>query len=1245
MPDDRYDKDYSVGRLLLTLRTRAQLSQAELGALIGVSRRSVQKWEGGDGYPGESSLSRLLSVLLARGAFEAGREHEQAQELWEMVAARGPRLPLFDAAWFLNLVPQRELEIGAAATELRHSAASPQAGTPVAPLVDLAEAPDTAVLHGRAATITMLEDWVLVDRCRIVALLGMGGIGKTSLAAVFARSYASAFARVVFRSLRNAPPLPSLLDGLLRTLSGQPQLPVPQRLDDKLSLLVGLLAEQRCLLILDNLETLMQDGIAAGNYRSGYADYGQLIQRLGEAPHQSCLLLTSREKPRELGPLEGSATPVRVLALTGIAEEACQAILANRDVFGQPGDWSVLTARYGGNPLALKLVAEPIRELFGGDLHGFLASEGALFGGIRFLLDEQFDRLSSLEQDLLYWMAVCREPLGIEELRLWSVLVIGTQERLEALEALRRRFLIERAGTALRFTLQPVVMEYVSERLIAAIVSELDGGNLQHLRRYALLQAQARAYVRQSQARVIVAPLLDMLRDQLKRADVVEAQLLRTLDRLRSVPAQEQSYAGGNLLNLLVQLGSDLRGRDLSGLVLWQAYLSGVELPEVSLRDADLRGTLFSENFKTIVPVAFSPDGALLAAGSIDGEVGLWQVADGQQVALFAAHAGPVNSLSWNPDGRSLASAGSDGLLYLWVPTSGVRLASLSGHRGRVWSVRWSPDGTRLASGGDDGTVRLWDVLGAGAPRVLDEHEAPVASVSWSPDGTRLVSASHDPRPQLKLWDVDTGRCMRTFSGHTADIWAVAWSPDGTHIASGSGDLSLKLWDADSGECLATLEGHTARIRAIAWSPDGSRLVSGSLDQTVRIWDAARGVCLALLSENTGPVNGVAWSGDGDSVAGGGELQTIALWSAHSGECLALLEGYNSGVLALAYRPDGQLVASAGFDRTIRLWPLVPGAPERRLLGHRSVIYALAWSPDGRLLASASGGNDRTLRIWDVGGGVELRSFDEHQSPILTVCWSGDGRLIASGSLDATIKLWSPLRAASMATLEGHGGAVRGMRFSPDNSLLASGSYDRSVRIWNVATGECLTALLGHTAPVRIVAWHPSGQYLASGSADHSIRLWEVASGAELAVLRGHAGEVPALGFSPDGSLLASGSFDGTVQIWDVAELRANAEQRPAPRLSLQPQAGVIYTLDWDPDGQSIVSGSADGVLHIWSVVTILSGEQQNLAPEAVLRGEGPYARMDISGVRGLTDAQRATLRALGAIETARAFRKNQFGG
>jgi tetratricopeptide (TPR) repeat protein len=169
--------------------------------------------------------------------------------------------------------------------------------------VDWGLAQDIPVLYGRADELSTLTQWIIEEQRRVITLIGIGGIGKTSLAITFARQVASHFEAVIFRSLGEAPPLPELLDQLIYSLA-VPQVVVPTHISDKLALFIDLLRQTRCLIILDNLETLVQTGTAEAHYLGGYEAYGTLFKSLGETAHQSCLILTSRECPPELASLE-----------------------------------------------------------------------------------------------------------------------------------------------------------------------------------------------------------------------------------------------------------------------------------------------------------------------------------------------------------------------------------------------------------------------------------------------------------------------------------------------------------------------------------------------------------------------------------------------------------------------------------------------------------------------------------------------------------------------------------------------------------------------------------------------------------------------------------------------------------------------------------------------------------------------------------------------------------------------------
>ncbi|MBD2353263.1 NACHT domain-containing protein [Tolypothrix sp. FACHB-123] len=342
---------------------------------------------------------------------------------------------------------------------------------------DWGEAIDVSVFYGRKNEQELLQQWIIVEKCRLVMLLGIGGIGKTALSVKVAEHLQSKFDFIFWRSLRNSPPISDLMRELILFLSQQSAVSLPENLDAQISYLMKYLRSRRCLILLDNIESVLQSGETSGHYCAGYEGYGQLFRRVGDEVHQSCLVFTTRETPSGFIAREGDTLPVRSLQLTGLSFVESQQILATKGLVDSSAECQQLIQRYAGNPLALKIVATAIQHLFDGNICQFLQQGSLIFGDIWEILEQQFHRLTAKEKQVMYSLAVNQDWVTLKQLQQYVIPQISERELLEALLSLQRRSLIEQRSAS--YTQQAVVMEYVSDNLIGKVCCEIPNGEIE----------------------------------------------------------------------------------------------------------------------------------------------------------------------------------------------------------------------------------------------------------------------------------------------------------------------------------------------------------------------------------------------------------------------------------------------------------------------------------------------------------------------------------------------------------------------------------------------------------------------------------------------------------------------------------------------------------------------------------------------------------------------------------------------
>lgn len=1085
------------------------------------------------------------------------------------------------------------------------------------------EAIDVSTFYGRQAEMALLHEWIESDRCRLVVLVGMGGIGKTALAAKLAEQLQTKFDYLVWQSLRNAPPIEIVLAQLLKFFANQQEVIQAESLDRQISQLVERLRSSRCLIVFDNVEAIL-DGVQAGQYRSGYEQYDEFLRRIGIEYHSSCLLLTSREKPKTFVPLEGETLPVRSLSLTGLNTTAVQSLFQSDGFICNSDEWQNLATAYSGNPLALKIVLATVRDVFDGSITQFLEQGTIAFGDITLLLNEQFQRLSELEKQTMYWLAIAREWISIAQLREDFINNSSRTELLEVLLSLRRRSLIEKnAGL---FTLQPVVMEYVTEQLIDRICEEIHTQNLDLFISHALIKAQEKDYIRDSQIRVILAPLAARLVSQFRSKKEIRHQLDSILSTLRLQSSKAMGYAGGNIINLLRSLEIDLNDYDFSHLNIWQAYLVGATLHRTNFANADLAKSVFTDALDGATWIAFSPDGEQFAIGLTDGKARVYQTATYQELLTLEGHLSWIACAAFSPDGKFLATASFDHTIKLWNLATGQCCKTFEGHTNWAVFVVFSPVGASLPSGigetliscSNDRTVKLWNVATQQCA-TLGEHTDFVTSVAVSPDGETIASCSYDQT--IKLWQTATGQLIDTLHGHTAYVRAIAFSPDGQTLASGSWDRTIRLWNMETKTCFSILQGHTDSVASIAFHPNQPILVSAGFDCTVRLWETKTGRCLNVLQKHSGWVWSVAFHPDGRSFASCSPDRTVIFWNTDQ-EAIKTLHGYSANIRSIAFSPTAPVLASSSDDATVRLWDVstAHAAFSKALTGHRHQIWAVAFSPDGQMVASS---DDRgEIRLWTVATGQLLRVLQSSAAianPVYTLAFSPDGQTLCSGGIDRVIRFWNVHTGQCRTTLPLNSRAWT-LAFSSDGKTLASGCEDKLIQLWDIETGDCRKPLQGHEGMVFSVAYAPDDRTIASSSDDKTVRLWDVQTG-KCQTLQGHTAPIWTVQFCLTAStrpLIASSSLDKTIRLWDVESGEC---------LQVLTHQTEVWSVAFSANGEILASGSSDGTIKLWQVET---GKCLD-----TLRSPRLYEDMNISSTTGLTEAQKATLKALGAVDRA----------
>lgn len=1095
---------------------------------------------------------------------------------------------------------------------------------------DWGTSPEVSFFVGRQTELKTLLAWVR-NGCRLICLLGLGGIGKTSLLSYFCKRFLQQhsdqrqFSVVVWRNLLNAPSFYQVAQDLVSFLSKSKVSLVASDPGTAASELIKQLQQRQCLLILDNIESIL-----ASENPAEVSAYNLLFKSVAMADHRSCLILTSREQPDSVSEITTEYGPIRTLTLHGLADSEAMGIFENHELNAEnPAHFERLSQMYDGNPLALEIVARHICIVFSGSTDDFLESGTLFFEEISSLLDWHLSRVSKLELEVLFWLAVEREPVTLTNLK-EDLLSSESKERLPStLYALQKHIPLDKTSTG--YSLQPVLIEYMTSRLIETIGQEITLANkeittrvnrmlvdrisaevkdskIETLNRLALQKAVAKRHVKRAQRRLIIEPILSRLLAVLLDKDAIERLLERMIKKLRLGPELLPGYAAGNLINMLRAMGADLCQRDFSKLAIWQARLSGIELQGTNFSTCHFSNCTFTDTFGNILAVRFSRQGNYLAASGTMNEIRVWHLEEKKLIQRLSSHT------DW------------------------------------IWAIDFDPAGNLLASGSNDCSIKIWDLSSGECIKSFDELEARIRCVRFSADGRFLGSCDDDGN--IKVWDLKEQECITRIRGHDNRAWALAWAPSDEFILTGGEDTCLKAWEPFTGEEIASLRGHTGAIRCITFLPGTSLAVTGSEDGSVRFWNIEERMEAKILRTNSGEIWSLDCAPTGDRFCIASNDNALRIFDWPSLDPYVTFNGHYDFVRSVAFDPTGNLLVSGSEDQSVRIWDVEIRKNIYTFRAYTSRLWAVAVSADEKILAA--GADDGTVYCWDLNSGDLIEEMRPHSSRVWSLRFSSTAGYLASCSADGTIATWDA-ETSNLSCWQGHSSLARAVAASPSEPIIVTGGEDCVLRLWNLEDSAPIEAF-EEDDWISTIDFCPGGSSIATGGESRRINVRSKESGCLIASWKAHDRNITSVRFIGKNTL-ASCSEDGWLKFWrledqtwvsmveflfesEVWALATDGQQKVA--VGLQDGSIIIFegfTIDhkipahnrgvrglqfWGK-GARLASCSEDGCVILWNL--------EDGTSLRTLRAQRPYEGMRITGALGLTAAEKRNLIALGAVQ------------
>ncbi|MCD9189430.1 MAG: serine/threonine protein kinase [Pyrinomonadaceae bacterium] len=495
---------------------------------------------------------------------------------------------------------------------------------------------------------------------------------------------------------------------------------------------------------------------------------------------------------------------------------------------------------------------------------------------------------------------------------------------------------------------------------------------------------------------------------------------------------------------------------------------------------------------KRVRAIDVSPDGKLIATGSGDGNLIVWDAGNGTELKRFSFSVPEkgveLTDVQFSKNGDKLAVLGFETLAVYDTKTWLKKQADVNYYNEKNatlngWKIVFSPLEKTLALGSYSGDVIFVDLDTFEVLKVLKIHQANVKSLAFSADGKTLVTGSGDRT--IKFVDVATGEVINELRGHFSGVHEVVFSPDWTRLATASADFNLSFWD--TGKLLggnAVLTNNSNFVPSITdkkgfgWSPATFEITAWNLAKKEKIW-AVKSKINSFVTD---------YSDTKKIVAFGEREGYYSLINAENGTEIRRVKAFDRNVYGIDFSSDGERILLSSEDGNIKCLNTDSGAEILSVKASPDILKGLAFSPDGKLFAS--GGNDKLVKLFDAETGNEIAVFSGNTKPLFKVAFSPDGKFLAATGADDTARIWRVSDKKLVHELTGMSAGIYAVEFSPDGKRLATASDVGVIRLWNTETGEQVLAFTASQKQVNNLKFTPDGKSLISVDVSGKVNYW-----------------------------------------------------------------------------------------------------------------------------------------------------------